>query len=987
MIRLSFARVLLTGIGLFWLSSAVQAQSGLDGSGQLQVATTAAGSGFTFARLEHGVQFRANGITKNVLFYGPATVRVNANLGRTHTVQPSLAVVAKPSDVTFTVQESSDSLTVNSERLRVVISKATGALVFLDPAGKVLTSERPPDLDDLKEVTISGDPTYEIKHTLSLTADESLYGLGQYNRPYMDYRGQEVLLVQTNIGTVVPFLISTKRYGILWDIYSKMTFKDDEKGATLWAESAPAGIDYYFVAGDTMDCVIAGYRNLTGAAPMFPKAAFGLFMSKERYKTQDRLIEVVRHFREDGFPLDYIVQDWQYWGGDQDGTWSGMIWNKERYPDPVGLTKTLHNELHVKLMNSIWPSIGNDTALAHELDAKGLRFAPLHWISKKARIYDAYSPEGRAIYFKHIKQGLLDAGVDALWMDGTEVEVGGACHDPIAVERDIKNLGRNAMGDFTRYLNPYSLLTTRGTYEGQRATGNQRVFTLTRSAWAGQQRYAALPWSGDTTASWETLRNQISGGINIAMAGLPYWTQDTGGFFVNYLHGEKNPEYQELYARWNQFAIFNPIYRIHGANIEREPYLFKTLAPEIYRSLLGATQLRYELLPYIYSQAWQSTTHGYTLMRGLPMDFPDDQRVRKTDDAFMFGPAFLVHPITRAMYHVSDPPPVTIPAEMMRTPDGKPGLAVQYFEGVDFEKPAGATTEEKIEHNWPAPPLANPPPGLNGFDNFSARWEGTILAPEEGEYEFTVEYDDGARLYLDGKLVAEDWSYGAKRYRSAKIALAKGQKVAVKAEFHQGGQERFFRLAWRTPTERRVLANTIKELDNTIETYLPADAAWFDFHTNEHFRGGQTVKKNCPLDTLPIYVRAGSIVPMGPPVHYVTERLDAPYEIRIYPGADAKFTLYEDDGETYDYEKGQRATYDLVWHEATKTLSIGARQGSFPGMPTERKLTLLLVEKNNHAPVGTVSSHAQTLIYRGEPREVKFAIEPFDQVATPPAKP
>ena len=551
--------------GVFCCGAALHAQTGLDSAGQLQVVAVTAHPGFSFVRLQNGVQLRTDGITKNVLFYGPGIVRVNANLGRTHTAQPSLAVVAKPAAVTFTVQESPETLTVVSGKLRVVADKKTGALTFFGADGKELTRERSTQPSEIKEVTISGEPTYEIRQTFTLAPDESLYGLGQYNRPYMDYRGQEVLLVQTNIGIVVPFLVSTKRYGILWDIYSKMIFKDDASGATLWAESAPAGVDYYFVAGDTMDGVIAGYRSLTGAAPMFPKAAFGFFMSKERYKTQDRLIEVVRNFRKEGFPIDYIVQDWQYWGGDRDGTWSGMIWDKERFPDPAALTKTLHDELHVKLMNSIWPSVGNDTALAHELDAKGLRFEPLHWISKQARIYDAFSPEGRAIYFKHIKKGLLDVGVDALWMDGTEVEVGGACHDPAEVERDIKNLGRNALGDFTRYLNPYSLMTTKGTYEGQRATGDKRVFTLTRSAWAGQQRYAALPWSGDTSASWETLRDQISGGINVAMAGLPYWTQDTGGFFVYYPLGEKNPEYQELFARWNQFGVFNPIYRIHGS--------------------------------------------------------------------------------------------------------------------------------------------------------------------------------------------------------------------------------------------------------------------------------------------------------------------------------------------------------------------------------------------------------------------------------------
>ena len=954
--------ILLLGHG------ALHGESGLDSSGQLHAVSPVAQTEFVCTRLDNGVQLHVGGVTKNVLFYGPGIVRVNANLGRSHTAQPSLAVVAGPAAVDFSVEESPTSLVVRSAKLRLVTDKQTGALTFFAADGRELARERPDRVVTLKEVTISGEPTYEISHTFTLAADESLYGLGQYNRPYMDYRGQEVLLVQTNIGTVVPFLVSTRRYGILWDIYSKMTFKDDASGATLWAESAPAGVDYYFVAGDTMDGVIAGYRTLTGAAPMFPKQAFGLFMSKERYKTQDRLVEVVRNFRRDGFPLDYIVQDWQYWGGDNDGTWSGMIWNKERYPDPAGLTKTLHEELHVKLMNSIWPSVGNDTALAHELDAHGLRFAPLHWISKQARVYDAYSPEGRAIYFKSIKQGLLDVGVDALWMDGTEVEVGGACHDPAEVERDIKNLGKNAMGDFTRYLNPYSLVTTQGTYEGQRAASDKRVLTLTRSAWAGQQRYAALPWSGDTTASWETFRNQIAGGINIAMAGLPYWTQDTGGFFVNYEQGEKNPAYQELFVRWNQFAIFNPIYRIHGANIEREPYLFKTLAPEIYRSLLRAAQLRYGLLPYIYSLGWQSTTNAYTLMRGLPMDFPNDRKVRKTDDAFMFGPAFLVHPITRAMYHESDPPASTIPTGALQTPDGQPGLAVQNFEGVDFNKPAGSTVDEKIEHDWPGPPLANPPPGLSGFDNFSARWTGTIIAPETGEYEFGVEYDDGGRLYLDGKLLVEDWSYGAKRYRRAFIALTQGQRVTVKAEFHQGGQNRSFRLAWRTPSERRVLASTAKKLDNIVETYLPTCADWYDFGTNERFPGGQTVKMACPLESFPIYIRAGSIVPMGPPdLQYATERPDAPYTIRIYPGANATFTLYEDDNETYAYEKGQRATYELSWDDAARILRIGARQGSFPGLVAQRQLHVLLVGAD-------AAAASKTVTYTGQPLDVKFPI-------------
>jgi alpha-D-xyloside xylohydrolase len=953
--------------------SLVAAPTGLDKAGQLQpVAAAPSASGFSSTKLENGVQIRVGGLVKNVLFYGPETVRVSANAGRTFDPKPSLAVVAKPAVVPFQLKDAPATLTIASAKLHIVVDKKTGALTFQKPDGTEITRERTENPTEVKEVTISGAPSYEVKQTFTLSPDESLYGLGQYNDRYMDYRGQQVLLVQTNIGIVVPMLVSTKRYGIMWDNYSKTIFKDDANGASFWAESAPEGVDYYFLAGANMDAVMAGYRNLTGWAPMFPKQAYGLFMSKERYKTQDELLDVVRNFRKDGFPLDYIVQDWQYWGGDKDGTWSGMIWNKDRFPDPAGAIKTLHDDLKVKLMISIWPSVGNDTELAHELDAKGLRFEPLHWISKKARIYDAFSPEGRAIYFKHIKKGLLDVGVDALWMDGTEVEVGTACHDARRVEADIKSLGKNAMGDFTRYLNPYSLETTKGTYEGQRATGNKRVLTLTRSSFIGQQRYAALPWSGDTTASWKTFANQIAGGINVAMAGQPYWTQDTGGFFIpgGFRNGaEMNAEYQELFARWHQFAIFNPIYRIHGTNIDREPYRFRDSAPEFYKSLREAAMLRYELLPYIYSLAWMSTAEGYTMMRGLPMDFPDDTKARKLDDEFMFGPAFLVHPVTRPLLHAStSAPPATVPPEVLQTPDGKPGIAVEYFQGTNFDKPASKTIDPKVDYTWPGPPLTDWPAGLTGGDKFSGRWEGTITAPEDGEYEIGVEGDDGFRLWLDGKLVAEDWRSRARLYKGAKVTLKKGQKVAVKIEYFQDTLDRALRLAWRTPSESAPQGGKPAQ---AVETYLPAGAEWYDFWTNERFTGGRTVSRPCPLDILPLYVRAGSIVPFGPDVQYATEKPDAPYEIRIYPGANAKFTIYEDDNETYNYEKGQRATYDLSWNDATRTLTIGARQGTFPGMVAKRQLNVVLAAPGKNAGL-SAPADAKTILYTGQPAEVKF---------------
>jgi alpha-D-xyloside xylohydrolase len=793
-----------------------------------------------------------------------------------------------------------------------------------------------------------------------------------------------VLLVQTNIGIVVPMLISTKRYAIMWDVYSKMTFQDDAAGAAFWAESAPQGSDYYFIAGQDMDGVIAGYRNLTGAAPMFPKSAFGLFMSKERYTKQDELLDVARNFRKDGFPIDYIVQDWQYWGG-RDGSWGGMTWDKKRFPDPAGLIKTLHDELRVKLMVSIWPSIGSDTELFRELDSKGLLFAPIQWICKKGKTYDAYNPEARSIYFKHLKKGLLDIGVDAFWMDATEPENGGDTHNPAVAEAQIKALGTNAMGDFTRYLNPYSLETTRGVYEGQRATGDKRAFTLTRSAFTGQQRYAALPWSGDTVSGWNTFGNQIAGGINVAMAGQPYWTQDTGGFIVPeaYRDGEsRSPEFHELFARWNQFSIFNPIYRIHGAFVKREPYHFRDTEPEFYKSLRDAATLRYQLLPYIYSLAWMSTDEGYTMMRGLPMDFPDDLKARSIDDEFLFGPAFLVHPITRPIFH-PDVTAKTIPADVFQTPDGASGIAAEYFQGTDLANPSGKSIDPNVDYTWPGPSLVNWPAGLDSGNNFSGRWVGTITAPEDGEYEIGVEGDDGFRLWLGDKLLVEDWNVRERPlYKGAKVTLRKGEKVAVKLEYFQKDRRRMLRLAWRTPSQ--IAADDRNASDKSTSTYLPAGADWYDFWTNERFSGNTTVKRDYPLDIFPLYVRAGSIVPFGPEVQYATEKPDAPYEIRIYPGADAKFTIYEDDNETYAYEKGQRATYELSWQDSSRTLSIGARKGSFPGMVKNRELRIVVASPGKNAGLeGPVD--AKTVMYTGEPLQINLGNEQPKQ--SPASKP
>jgi alpha-D-xyloside xylohydrolase len=961
-------------IAMFAAAPALARQSsppaGLDPLGQPPALAAATDAAFHFERVRGGVRFQLNGVTKSVVFYSPTVVRVNANLGQSYWTAPSLVVVRQPETVAFTVRETSDAVELVGQKLRVVIDRHAGALTYYGASGRLLTREKADAPQSIDKRTIADAPTYEVENRFTLKPDEGVYGFGFTGDDEVNRRGKDLLLVQTNVGIIIPVMVSTERYGVLWDTYSQMRFKDDEQGARLWAESAPGGVDYYFMADDTMDGVVGAYRWLTGDAPMYPKQAFGLFMSKERYPTQERLVAVAKTFRKEGFPLDYIVQDWQYWGSDKDGSWSGMTWDPKRFPDPEGMTRTLH-DLHLKLMVSIWPSVGNDTALAHELDEHDLRFKPLHWISKQARVYDAYSPLGREIYFKHIKSGLLDKGVDALWMDGTEVEVSSAMWNPADNVRDTKALGANAMGDFTRYLNPYSLLTTEGTYKGQRATSDRRVFTLTRSAWAGAQRTAAASWSGDIYASWKTFAQQVSGGVNVTITGNPYWTQDTGGFFVtDFPGGEKNPAWRELYARWFQYAAFNPIMRVHGTSVEREPYLFKTLDPPVYKTLLETTQLRYRLLPYTYSLSAKVTADRYTLMRALPMDFPDDPATFNISDSFMFGPSLLVHPVTRAMYNILPSIPTTTPARYLRTADNQPGLTVRYFSGENFETPRGQAVDTKIDHTWPDPPLAELPPGLTSLSHFSARWEGDLIAPDDGEYEIGLTGNDGMRMALGGAMAIDEWNRAATRTRLVRRTLKAGEKLPVRLEFSHPQGGRVFRFVWRTPSElKRDAAVISAPRDLTVRTYLPKGADWYDFWSNQRYGGGQTVARQAPLDVMPLYVRAGAIIPMGPVVQYATEHPDAPYEVRIYPGADGKFTIYEDDNETYAYEKGQSARYDLSWDDAKRTLRVGPRRGAFAGMVKQRKLTIVVLDT---ADMAGPSPARRTITYDGRAAVLRF---------------
>ncbi|WP_428028038.1 DUF5110 domain-containing protein, partial [Altererythrobacter sp.] len=309
----------------------------------------------------------------------------------------------------------------------------------------------------------------------------------------------------------------------------------------------------------------------------------------------------------------------------------------------------------------------------------------------------------------------------------------------------------------------------------------------------------------------------------------------------------------------------------------------------------------------------------------------------------------------------------------LQSSDGKQGLSVQYFQGRNFDEPRGArSVDERVDHIWPGPPLAEMPTGLTALTDFSARWEGELVAPEDGEYEIGLSGDDGYRLYLDGENVLEDWRDGGNRYAGVKRTLRKGQRVPIRIEYYQSGGGRSLQLAWRTPSEFQALAAAKPTRDLSMTTYLPKGAEWYDFWTNQRHAGGQTVTRETPLDVIPLYVRAGSIIPMGPVVQYATEKPDAPLEIRIYPGADGSFIIYEDDNETYAYERGQSARYELRWNDAKRVLSIGEREGSFPGMVQQRKLNIVLVDSKQPGGIAEAPA-ARTITYDGRATVLRFA--------------
>ncbi len=866
---------------------------------------------------------------------GDHIIRVTAAPDGKFERSPSLMRVERSGDAPkFEVSEADGKVRIKAAGVSAEVSTSDGQVAFFDAAGKPLVSEVA-GARTFQAVEFEGKPYFSVRQRFQSPDDEAFYGTGLHQQGWMNLKGRDVELLQHNIDNAIPFLVSSRNYGILWDnnsitrygdprglrqigesftLYDKdgvegaltatysiggetkvarreekidyqyisglenfpdegknleqggrsdvlwegeiaaksdgrHTFSlynseyaklyidgelvidrwrqnwnpwhhefaldlkagerhkvrlewdriepayialfardplpaDEAKDLSIWSEAGQV-IDYYVVAGDNGDDVIAGYRQLTGKAVLLPKWAYGFWQSRERYKTQQELTDVVDEYRRRGLPLDNIVLDWSYWPQD---AWGSHDFDPQHFPDPEGMVKHVHDQ-HAQIMISVWPKFYPTTDNYKELDAKGyiykrnVEVGERDWIGEGylSSFYDPYSKEAQDIFWRQINEKLNSKGFDAWWLDASEPDL----HSNLDVGERKARTTPTALGSSVEYFNSYPLPHSEGVYRGSREVDpDKRVFILSRAAFAGQQRTGAAFWSGDIVPRWEDFREQISGLVNASMAGVPNVSFDIGGFSPERRYETHDPahlaEWRELSLRWFQHGAFVPIFRLHGQYPFREIW---NIAPEgtpHYASFEHYLKLRYTLLPYVYALAGDTYHKDGTILRTLAMDFPNDPKVKDIADQYLFGPAFLVAPVT----------------------------------------------------------------------TFKA---------------------------------------------------------------------------------------------TTREVYLPAGATWIDFETGTRHEGGQTIAAAAPLARIPVFVRAGSIVPRTVVQQYVDEKPDAPLTIEVYTGADGTFSLYEDQGRSYGYERGEFSRIPLSWNEASGELSIGAREGSWPGMQANREVRVRFV--------------------------------------------
>lgn len=888
--------------------------------------------------------------------YSDDIIRVTISPVKQLKERESLIIISQPDQKTkWNLKETDRYIYVSTKKISAKLDKLNITVSFYDSLGVLILQG---DRYSFEEEKDNNETVYQITQNFKLSPEEAIYGLGQFQKGIMNWRGHDVTLFQENREIAVPMLVSTKNYGILWDNYSLTKFHDNRENTSLWSNVADA-IDYYFIAGKNLDHVVSGYRFLTGKVPMFGKWAYGYWQSKERYNTQKEIVDVVKEYRRRKLPLDVIVQDWMYWG---DHGWSALEFDKKKFPDPKKMIEEIHDN-NTKIMISIWPVSASKTRVFKEMRDKGFLIGKAN--DQSRGLYDAYNSKAQDLYWKWLDKNMFSLGMDAWWMDATEPEVqGNTLEEQI---ENFENIGNNKLGSMKRYMLPFSMMTTKGVYENQRkVTDKKRVCILTRSAFAGQQHYGAVSWSGDIHAQWSVLRNQISAGINFCATGIPYWTTDIGAFIPDNPLGNKDNAYREIYLRWFQFGVFNPIFRSHGSGTAREIWNFGGENSWTYEPLKKFDNLRYRLLPYIYSMAWQVTDNDYTMMRSLAFDFSDDSNVYNIDNQYMFGPAFLVRPVTEKMYYEKN-----YLGELMRGDDffdknGKQGsLTTEFFNGIEFDTLVATETRKKIDFNW-NDGVSRPKEIHQHY--YSIRFSGEIQPKESGKFTFLTTSNDGIRVKINDKIVIENWTPHGATVDTGEIELKANKKYKIQVEYFQTLGGAVTKLAWIKPSVAAKLKAQIIPPTKSVQVYLPKSSNWIDFWRGNSFKGGQTVETLAPIDEIPLYVKAGSIIPMGPYVQYAIEKPADPIKLRIYTGANASFTLYEDENDNYNYEKGIYATIQFHWNEKEQTLTIEDIKGKFPGMLHNRIFEIVWVD-NNHG-VGLVPTKNPDAIIKYSGRKI-----------------
>jgi alpha-D-xyloside xylohydrolase len=910
-------------------------------------------------KIKNGVLINAENLNVRIQFYGENMVRIIKYPKNGSSFKKSLSVIFDSiPTLNIETSEKENEIFISSSSLKLKISKNNGKIEFLNNKDENILKEN--GMTSFKPVVYDKDSSYSIQQEFELSPEEGIYGLGQHQDGYFNYRGKTVELVQSNTEAVNPFLVSTQNFGILWDNYSQTIFKDSARSTSIWSDVGD-NIDYYFVYGKNMDQVISGYRTLTGKAPMYGKWAYGYWQSKEHCDTRDELMSVAKKYRKLKYPIDNMIQDWDYWNGHKN--WSGMFFDPKLFPRPKEMVDELH-KMNFHFIISIWPALGPNTDIYKEMAKNGYLFKPTGWAGFK--YYDAYNPAANLLYWKYLRSGLYSKGLDGWWIDSTEPDLINALTKS-ATNYEMKKLGRNHLGSFARYLNPFSLVMTDDIYKfWRKETSDKRAYILTRSTFAGQQRNAATTWSGDIGASWEIYKNQISAGVNHSMSGIPYWTFDIGGFLLGsyegvFIHGGKDPAYQELYARMFQLGAFTPIFRSHGSETPREMWEFG----EFTKPIVKFDNLRYRLMPYIYSLAWKVTNEDYTIMRGLPMDFSYDKNTYSVADQFMFGPAMMVCPVTEYMYHKPPVKSKLIDTEFFRTNNGTSGLEAEYCSDPSHKNITKKQIDKNINIDW-----YGGRPSFVTDSSFSIKWTGKLIPKETGKHQFNLKSFDKKRIRLNGKELSVVYKSAEQYTEIVDLVAGKEYDFTVEVENDKAGAARM-KLFWKTPSDFAIEL-TVEPREKTRKVYLPGKQAWIDFWTGATLKGGETIKSDAPIDKIPLMVKAGSIIPMGPFIQYTTEKPADPLELRIYKGADGKFTLYEDENDNYNYEKGIYSTIDFSWSESAKKLTIGKRKGEYPGMIKERKIQIILVSNDHGAGLEITLKPDKEINYNGEEIVIQF---------------